>query len=139
MIDSRQLSGRCRRAILAAIVILLVSSCESRATVSHEMTWQIEEGADAWGDENVVLTFVSYPEDYVEISATNLGDYLRTLPNDRVVAMFELTTVAGCRRYWKLIKVNDRCQWHYGSELAWTTGGAPRAPWDETLCLLPWR
>ena len=131
-----------RRTLLFLLTCLipLLSGCESRVRVTHEMTWNVERAKDFWSaDEDVVLTFVDYPHDYIRIRSTNLGAYLDTLSSDRLVAGFELTTVGGCRKSWKLVKVGDRDQWYYDGEFADTEGDTPRSQWDETTCLLPWR
>jgi hypothetical protein len=73
------------------------------------MRWQ--ESAAYLGNESgrgfVVLSYESNPEYYLRVDDEKLASYLRGLPDHRVQATFDATTVFGSVRTMRLMKVGD--------------------------------
>lgn len=80
--------------LVVAFTAWVVAGANRRAV--HEMTWRYGEPAKEWPSaQHVVLTFVGYPDHYIGIYSSDLGDCLETLPSRRVRVVFEVSPVFG--------------------------------------------
>lgn len=95
-----------------------------------------------WGvlsePEQIVLTFVDFPNHYLDITSADLLSYLDGLSDDRVTVRLELTTRLGCLEHIRLVGIDDRRDWSrlWGGS-GWVNHEQP-SPWDELRCRIPW-
>ena len=103
--------------------------------VTYEMTW---EAGDPFFPSDVSLTFVDYPNDYVHVRQTDLARYLHERGHPTVPAVFEITTVRGCRQWWRLVQVGERRSWIHDQETVSTHDGTKASEWGESGCWFRW-
>ena len=117
--------------MLALLIFAPVGCKPVSREVTFEMTWEAE---DPFFPSDVLLTFVDYPNDYIEVRQTDLARYLSEREETTVPAVLEITTVRGCRRYWRLVQVGDRRSWIHDQEMAKTHEGYEQGTWGEGRC-----
>jgi len=151
------MKNRKRIAILA--LTFLVVACMAwmvagaNRRVVHEMTWQYGEPAPEWPSaQHVVLTFVEYPDHYVGIYSSDLGDYLETLPGSRVRVEFEVSPVFGGMHgadwinplkildlvigrlrgsvWYHEVRIGNLTQWRSAFSYSGHKGNVKPSPWD---------
>lgn len=83
--------------MLATLVGLLAwAAAGANRRLKFEMTWRYGPPAKEWpASKHIILTFVEFPDHYVGIYSPDLGDYLESLPSDRVRVVFEVSPVFG--------------------------------------------
>jgi hypothetical protein len=105
-------SGVVSALFLAAAVVGLLLSVGSEREERHEMTWSFETDARGTPDRSrVLLEFVEHPGWVSKIHSRDLGEYLASLPTDRVPVVFRVTRDLGTVRGFIEVQVGDRRSW----------------------------
>ena len=121
--------------------------------VVQEMTWRYADPAKEWPSaKHVVLTFVGYPDHYIGIYSPDLGDYLESLPNNRVRVVFEVSPVFGGMHgadwisplkifdlvigrlrgtvWYHEVRIGDLTKWHSDFSYGGHNGNLESSPWQ---------
>lgn len=119
-------------AVLVLLALIYATNVDVERHESFEMTWSYEEGsAQNPQARHIILRFVDYPNHYVGIWSSDLGNYLEKLPSNRVRVVFQVTRDFGKVRGFQEIQIGDLKGWHSSGGHAGRTGDASApSPWD---------
>ena len=151
------MKDRKRVAILAltffGVAFLVWLALGANRQVPHEMIWEYGEPAKEWpAAKHVVLTFAEYPDYYIGIYSSDLGNYLETLPSHRVRVVFEVSPVFGGMHgadwmnplkvldlavgylrgnvWYHEVRIGDLTKWHSDFSYGGHQGNPGPSPWD---------
>jgi hypothetical protein len=139
--------------VLAATVGLVAWGAGANQRKSFEMTWRYGPPAKEWlASKHVILTFVKFPDHYIGIYSQDLGDYLESLPSDRVRAVFELSPIFGGmhgadwdnpfrlfefvpgrlrgRVWYNVVQIGEVTRWRSDGGYGGTSANPRFSPWD---------
>jgi len=88
--------------------------------------------------DHVYLTFMEFPNHYVDLNSLELRAYLDSLGTGEVNVLFEVRTKLGCVESIRETRIGDRTDWpHLWGGSGWVQHEHP-SPWDEFKCRIPW-
>ena len=140
--------------VVAAIVGLIAwAAAGADRRKSFEMTWRYGPPAKEWpACKHIILTFTKFPDHYIGIYSPDLGDYLESLPSDRVRVVIEVSPAFGgmhgadwvnpfrwfelvvgrlrSRVWHKVAQIGELTRWRSNGGYSDTSGNPRSSPWD---------
>jgi hypothetical protein len=82
--------------LAASVGLVAWAAAGANRREGFEMTWRYGPPAKEYpASRHIILTFVKFPDHYIGIYSPDLGDYLKSLPSDRVRVTFEISPIFG--------------------------------------------
>jgi hypothetical protein len=122
------------------VTLIVISQIAVNVTTeeSFEMIWRYEPFPQRPDLRHIILTFADFPNYYVGIYSSDLGQYLERLPSGRVKVVFAVTRDLGDVRGYQEVQIGDLRSWNASGGHGGRTGnyrpGEP-TPWRNRLTL----